>query len=191
MDIIDLSKDESYKLPAYELESKEYLLIKYLNKFYSNQINFDKMIPIILGESKISLRIMDWFVTNYSKKKCTCFQNKYDNKNIIVYLGYKSQLKAYSKKLFDPFCRRERIYISDNYGKTYCTTIGQLNFFRWAIKNGILDYIYEYLENIEIDMNKSIKQLYKNNKMNKKREISISVSKSVNRHDIKVIVKFD
>ena len=33
------------------------------------------------------------------------------------------------------------------------TTIGQLNFFKWAIDNKILDYIERYYDEIEKDMN--------------------------------------
>ena len=75
------------------------------------------------------------------------YKNISDN-YLIVYLNYKSQLKAYSKKQFDPFCRRERIlfYVGKYNGvdnDPLRTTVGQLNFFRWAIQNKILDYIYD------------------------------------------------
>ena len=74
---------------------------------------------------------MDWFVTNYSKKHNICYLTK-NNKNInfIVYLDYKNQLKAYSKKQFDPFCRRERISFNDINNNEIITTVGQLNFFQ-------------------------------------------------------------
>ena len=47
------------------------LLLKNLLEFYENEENLEKMLKIITGESKISLRIVDWFVTNYSKKYFT------------------------------------------------------------------------------------------------------------------------
>ena len=65
---------------------------------------------IINGESKISLRIVDWFVTNYSKKNFTVYETQ-QNTRFKVYHDYKLKLKAYSKKRFDPFCRWERISI--------------------------------------------------------------------------------
>ncbi len=44
------------------------LLLNNLMKFYNKNNNLDKILPIINGESTISLRLIDWFVTNYSKK---------------------------------------------------------------------------------------------------------------------------
>ena len=48
------------------------LLMKNLKDYYSNTENMDKVIQIINGQSNISLRIVDWFTTNYSKKFYTC-----------------------------------------------------------------------------------------------------------------------
>ena len=117
-------------------------------------------------------------------------------KNFIVYLDYKSQLKAYSKKQFDPFCRRERISFIDHDNNELITTVGQLNFFRWAIENNILDYIKENYEIIENDMNNSLRNLYKkkdgtDNSRRKRTELSISATKTVNKHNVSIIVQFD
>ena len=43
------------------------LLLSTLNIFYQKDNNIDKMLSIINGQSSISLRLVDWFVTNYSK----------------------------------------------------------------------------------------------------------------------------
>ena len=57
----------------------------------------NNMLRIINGESRISLRIVDWFVTNYSKKNNIYYKlNKGDH--FTVYQSYKSQLKSFSKK---------------------------------------------------------------------------------------------
>ena len=45
--------------------------------FYENKEHLQQIISIINGESKISLRIVDWFVTNYAKKNYTMY--KLDN----------------------------------------------------------------------------------------------------------------
>ena len=50
------------------IDTQSDLLLEKLLQFYNSNNNFDKMINIINGTSKISLRIVDWFVTNYSKK---------------------------------------------------------------------------------------------------------------------------
>ena len=44
------------------------LLLSKLMQFYGKDNNLENMLKIINGESKISLRIVDWFVTNYAKK---------------------------------------------------------------------------------------------------------------------------
>ena len=92
--------------------------------------------------------------------------------NINVFQSYKSQLKAYSKKKFDPFCRRNRINFNCN-GKIIDTTIGQLNFFKWAINNLILDYILINKKDIENDMNTSLKNIKKQSSIKKQGERKI------------------
>jgi hypothetical protein len=185
------------------ISSKKDLLMESIIQFFAIKENLDKVKYIINGndsknKNKISLRILDWFVTNYSKKYNISYgvtlNNK--NKNFIVYLDYKSQLKAYSKKQFDPFCRRERILFFDHEGKEIITTVGQLNFFRWALENKIIDFILDNFQEIENDMNTSLRNLYKKkngeDKSRRKRtELSISATKKVNKHDVSIIVQFD
>jgi len=180
------------------IHSKKDLLMNSLLQFFYHKENLDIVIPIITGKSNISLRILDWFVTNYSKKKNINYQieDKGKIKNFIVYLDYKSQLKAYSKRNFDPFCRRERISFIGHDTQELTTTVGQLNFFRWAIENNIIEYIYKNYEFIEKDMNGSLKNLYKKNengeKVRRKRtELSICATKTVNKHNVSIIVQFD
>ena len=129
------------------------ILLNKLLLFYKNTEYFDKMISIINGTSKISLRIVDWFVTNYSKKNYCVIENVETNERFKVYNDYKLKLKAYSKKKFDPFCRWDRINVP--YKDTMCvqTTLGQLNFFKWTIENNILEYIENNYSTIENDMN--------------------------------------
>ena len=109
------------------------LLLNNLMDFYRNEEYLSRMLKIITGESKISLRIVDWFATNYAKKYYTLYIINSTNENKIrfkVYFDYKLKLKAYSKKRFDPFCRWDRISIPYKNGTSIETTIGQLNFFR-------------------------------------------------------------
>jgi hypothetical protein len=105
-------------------------------------------------------------------------------------------LKAYSKKLFDPFCRRERISFIDHDNNELITTVGQLNFFRWAIENKIVEYITENYEDIETDMNVSLRNLYKKkegeeNMRRKRTELSISATKTINKHNVSIEVNFE
>tara|TARA_B100000963_G_scaffold202727_1_gene176535 strand:+ start:34844 stop:35395 length:552 start_codon:yes stop_codon:yes gene_type:complete len=170
------------------------ILLENLMKFYNKNNNIDKILPIINGESKISLRLIDWFVTNYSKKHFTIIKTK--DTRFKVYLDYKLKLKAYSKKRFDPFCRWDRITIPYDDDNLMETTIGQLNFFRWIIENNILSYIEKNIEDINKDMN-SRNSTSKNNKSKKtnktrkkREELSIFASKSIKKEKVQIIVEF-
>ena len=169
------------------------LLLTKLLEFYTENNNMKKMISIITGDSRISLRIVDWFATKYAKKYYTVYE--VNNKRFKVYNDYKLNLKAYSKKRFDPFCRWERISIPYEKDVFIQTTIGQLNFFKWAIQNGIVTYIENNYAEIESDMNlrHSIKNKDKTNdsKTRKKREeLSISATKSIKREEINITIEF-
>ena len=128
------------------------LLMTNLMKFYEEDNNLEKMLKIINGESPISLRIIDWFATNYAKKFFTVYEVGV-NRRFKVYVDYKLKLKAYSKRRFDPFCRWDRITIPYSNGTFIQTTIGQLNFFKWALENGVVAYIEKNYGTIEDDMN--------------------------------------
>ena len=113
-----------------------------------------------------------------------------------VYVDYKLRLKAYSKRRFDPFCRWDRITIPYKENLHIQTTIGQLNFFKWAIENDIIKYIEDNYDTIEKDMNKrnstARKKEKKAKKTRKKREeLSISATKSIKKEKVEIVVKFN
>jgi hypothetical protein len=172
-----------------------------LNGNYNPVNNLDKMLKLITGESKISLRIVDWFATNYSKKYYTLYVIDASADNVTrrfkVYDDYKLKLKAYSKKRFDPFCRWDRISIPYTNGKFIETTIGQLNFFKWALENKVIDYIEQNYIEIEKDMNnrnstsKRKEIVTDNSKTRKKREeLSVSATKSIKKEKVEIVVQF-
>lgn len=182
------------------------LLLKNLMIFYNTEDNdnLDKMLRIITGESKISLRIVDWFATNYAKKYYTLYVIDQTIENVArrfkVYDDYKLKLKAYSKKRFDPFCRWDRISIPYKDGNCIETTIGQLNFFKWALENKVVDYIEQNYETIEKDMNnrnstskrKELLLVGDNSKTRKKREeLSVSATKSIKKEKVEIVVQFN
>lgn len=183
------------------MNSQNELLMQNLMSFYAKSENMDIMIKIINGESNISLRIIDWFATNYAKKHFTVYDIK-DGKRFKVYIDYKLKLKAYSKKRFDPFCRWDRISIPYKDNSLVQTTLGQLNFFKWAIENHVIKYIEENYTNIERDMN-SRNSTAKNNSSNntsttsknktrkKREELSISASRSIKKENVQITVTFN
>lgn len=172
------------------------LILNNLMSFYNTDGNLEKILTIINGESSISLRIVDWFATNYSKQYCVTYKTENCDR-FKVYVDYKLKLRSYSKKRFDPFCRWERISIPYKGDTHIQTTIGQLNFFKWALENDVIKYIQDHYEEIESDMNSRNSTSKKRstpvgNKTRKKREeLSISASKSIYREDVKIVVKFD
>ena len=199
------------------------LLLTNLMEFYSEGSRLTKMLGIINGENRISLRIVDWFVTNYAKMNFTVYEilvkeGSTETTRFKVYQDYKLKLKAYSKKRFDPFCRWDRITIPYDENSSMETTIGQLNFFKWAIENKIIDYIQEHYTAIEKDMNarnstSKSKQAgvsvssdstadsstdssvdnsrTDNTKTRKKREeLSVSACKCIKKENVKIVVKF-
>lgn len=174
------------------------LLLQNLLEFYKEGDNMDKMLNIINGKSVISLRIIDWFATNYAKKNYTVYQLQGTEKRFKVYNDYKLKLKAYSKRRFDPFCRWERINIPYKEDSFIQTTIGQLNFFKWALENNVIDYIEQNFKSIELDMN-SRNSTSKNKKTDvnlkktrkKREELSVSASKSIKKEKVEIVLKFD
>ena len=216
-----------YTASCANASTQDDLLLHNLMNFYDNEENMNKIQTIVNGESKVSLRIIDWFVTNYAKKHDTEYKIRMRTgilKDLIedctfkVYHRYKLQLKAYSKRKFDRFCRWDRISIPCNKNGEEClmeTTIGQLNFFKWAIDNKILDYIERYYEEIEKDMNARNSSSRRNTtsstdssetstedavapttktdgKTRKKRqELSVSASKCIKKEMVQIVVTFD
>jgi hypothetical protein len=176
------------------------MLMENLKKFYrDNPDKLDTMLHIINGESEVSLRIVDWFATNYAKQQFTVYKMK-NGKRFKVYADYKLKLRAYSKKRFDPFCRWERITIPYKTDTAIQTTIGQLNFFKWAIENEVIDYIKANYAAIETDMNHRNSTSRRRQqgtdtsgtKTRKRREeLSISASKSIKHEEVEIMVKFD
>ena len=180
------------------LQTQNSLLLENLMNYYNKNGNLEKILKIINGEAPLSLRLIDWFATNYSKKFFTVYMLKNEQGKeyrFKVYIDYKLKLKAYSKKRFDPFCRWDRINIPFKEDTYVQTTIGQLNFFRWVLENKILDYIDKHYDEINKDMikrNSTTKnRKEKGNQTRKTREeLSVSASKSIKRETVEIVVSF-
>lgn len=150
---------------------KEQLLLKSLIEFYKQQKCLDLLLCFLKGHKKrLSLRLLDWLVTNYCKHHPIIVYDKFDQRcnTQFMYLAYKNNLKSYSKKFFDAFARRQRIFYNYNHmvrkinkeqieqyydsSEGFVTTIAQLNAFRFFITFGIIDYAIQHLEEVEYDM---------------------------------------
>jgi hypothetical protein len=171
---------------AMEIQSKEQLVLHRLATFYGQEDVLTRVRSILTGESKISLRLVDWLVTNYAKKHNVSYMTK-QGRHVIVYLAYKAHLKAYSKKMFDPFCRWKRIqFLGMN------TTVGQLNFFEWAIQDEVLEYLETHYDEVQADMDECSTTIApKDGERRKRHELSRSATKAMCLHSVTVRVSFD
>ena len=151
-----------------KIHCKQELIISSLQRFYTGREDLAEIVELLKGTSEVSLRLIDWFVTNFSKTHSTSYI--LHGQEFVVYMNYKNQLKAYSKKLFDPFCRRERISFQIPGHEAFLTTVGKLNFFRWALEKGILEYIKGHQPEIEKEMNVAMKEQTKARSTNTSRD---------------------
>jgi len=109
----------------------------------------DTVVPIIEQKSTLSLRALDWTVTNFSKKFRIII--RHNNDIIDIHEAYKAALSHYRRRNFDPFRRRTRLYFSVD-DKQYETTCGQLCFLVWAMRMGVCNFATTHADAIEKDM---------------------------------------
>jgi|688.fasta_scaffold226844_1 hypothetical protein len=186
------------------LSQSECLLISML-EFYSVPKRINTLVSVVKQKATISLRILDWFPTNYAKYNKVFINDK------NVYLKYKDQLKAYSKKNFDPFCRRERIFLKfdvdslskvekvnfeyffldkneqnhyENREDGIITTVAQMNFFKWCIENNIIEYVFDNILDVGRDMVENI------SKRNKYKDKTRSTNGGITKTTMKIVVSF-
>lgn len=126
-------------------------LLEALKLFYSHPRRLQDLTDCLRGPTRVSLRVLDWLVTNYAKRVNIVYPTT-PHSAFNIHNSYKSQLRGYRKARFDPFCRRERLTWTDPQGRRFETTTGQLNFFRWAMTTGVVSYCRLHAKTIEADM---------------------------------------
>jgi hypothetical protein len=143
-----------------------------LTNFYNKQQYINELLEIL--ESDMSLRIFDWFSTNYSKKNIVILNN--NTRGFDIHQKYKLQLKSYQKKHFDPFCRKNKIiFVYNDKGDSIDTSCGQLCFFKWCFENDIVSYVKEHMKEIEQDMKHSTSK----SKSKSRNQLSSHASRSI------------
>jgi hypothetical protein len=200
--IFSMSSDKELNLEIINnisITCQEINILKNLESFYEDKYNTNIFLKFIDSKINISIRLIDYFITKFSKNNKTNYKLIENNNEYVfnVHSSYKQQLKIYQKKYFDPFSRGDRIpYFLNN--TCIITTIGQLNFFKWFISKRIMDYIIENQKNIEIEMNynnKKDKIKFKNFNMKKYKSNKIIHdvynNKQINKNNNnKIYVKF-
>jgi hypothetical protein len=197
-----------FNMNTFFKSKREMIIYKMVKDFFikiCSKKTIEKMVNIIEKNSDISLRILDWFVTKYTKKKINIIIDNEEVKEFDVHISYKGQLKSFKKKIFDPFKRKEPckfnfVWDPADPARKVTTTLAQLNFFKWAITNRIIDYVETNLIHITKAMNQSNKDDRKKKKdkkvkrENKEKEnlIKINVSKKENTDDeVEITLTFD
>jgi hypothetical protein len=115
-----------------------------LQEWYAENEDRTKQLErVVKGEAEFSLREIDWFVTNYSARNPVVYTLP-SGKVVDVNGDYKDVLKSFHKVGFDAF-KRKGTDPSE-------APLRQMNFFRWAIENGVVDYVAQHAKTIESDM---------------------------------------
>lgn len=129
------------------MNSKDKLLLQSLRTFYDDPNNANEAKRLLGSKSKISLRVIDWLVTTHAKRhRIFCML---DNGSVFdIHSSYKAQLRSFSKQRFDIFRRGQRITFTLG-DEDVETTLAQLTFVRWLIRNNIIRYYEEHSREIE------------------------------------------
>lgn len=176
----------------------EVALLDRLCEYYNQNPNaFRVMIDVVRGssvnsalcngfdsipESNISLRMIDFFVTSYTKmanqhgaiiqSHCQIDDVQYrrnlnEIRELDTYGLYRRELQFYNKRLFDPFARVIRSggvrklnlyynlqHFTRGADEVHClsTTAAQLNFFRWFTENDLMPLIRKNMRFIRIQI---------------------------------------
>ena len=161
------------------------LLLASLVRFYDDPRNLHQLLPILNQTSSMSLRVIDYFCTSYSKK------GVYIN-NLNIHENYKIQLKSYKKAGFDCFCREEKVKLVIQDYEIH-TSLAQLSFMRWFIETEVIDYVQSNYEAIEKDMMQvfaSRQKVKTDNKLPKNAKTTSPTTKSISKREGAIEMQF-
>jgi len=124
-------------------KSDEVLLISVLEWYNDDAKHVKQFMNIVKRKNGMSLRVIDWLVTNFSKSHSVTIESAGIPRDLNR--DYQKNLSAYNKRNMDPFARRNKISVTvthdDKTEEKRSTTIGQLNFFRWFGRNNVASYL--------------------------------------------------
>lgn len=119
-------------------------------------------VPIVAECNPVSLRMLDWLCTNYAKRRSVvCLRRSgpdTDVEFVDICQRYKNECTEFRRAGFDPFARAhgkqsdDWILRCDIDGRTFKTTVAQLNFLRWAHENEVLRYASDHRAEIAAEM---------------------------------------
>lgn len=134
-----ISKDEG----SFELSEADQVLLDSVLEWYNEDMdNVTSFLDTVKRKNGMSLRVIDWLVTNFSKTNSVTIETNGIPRDLNR--DYQKNLNAYNKRNMDPFARRRKIVVVINKSgiiEKRSTTVGQLNFFRWFGRNKVGEYL--------------------------------------------------
>ena len=179
---------------ASDVTDREKNVLRELIRFYTVE-KLEIIKPLINQEHDISLRLIDWTLTNYGKKKCVKYPLP-NGKIVDVHESYKNYMSSYSRNtLFDLFRRGKclKVIYGHNHEHYIISSVKQLNSFRCVLEINLLDYIRANKDKIEEDHRMALRRSADNKKCNsrkKRQELSSSIYKKCLKHTYKVTITF-
>jgi hypothetical protein len=144
------------------------------------------------GITPLSVGLLNWFNTNYSKEYAVAYTlvRGGRERRINVWTSYCAALHGHKKEHFDPFARgikKGKGLVIRHGEHELNTTIRQMNYFMWAIRNGVCDYVIKHAAEIYADM---IKRGRNNRALDgKKRKISVYARSRVTADQVTIAVE--
>lgn len=135
------SIDSNYSVPDIKLTENEPRLPLGLSKFYSNDMNW-KSFTQLVNQHTLSLRLIEYAITIYAVEHSSSYIK--NGRPFYISASYKTHLNILHKSNFDPCAREPRILY-----RGVTTSIKQLQFFYWALSNGVIAWIMKNLDTIK------------------------------------------
>ena len=134
--------------------------------FFQDDVLDRLVVPLVTSQALVSLRLIDWFVINYSRKHRIAIS---PSRHLLgVYESYRTWLHRWRRDLFDAVRRGVRVYFRHR-EVVYETTVAQLNYVYWSSIMGVIVYAKEHVLDISKHMIKCITECRNNSKGAKKR----------------------
>jgi hypothetical protein len=172
------------------LDRKQLLVLEDVIAFYTPTQIRNVLLPVLNSNpGTISLRALNWLVTNYAKKHSIVYKQNVPGvgeKIVNIYDEYKNCLWKYRRCRFDPFRRKHRLHFCFE-GQKYTTTVGQLNFLYWAKRYGVLEFAYQHACQIERDLSIAMAQKHAQGKSEKNKKTRRLITP--NKKDIATVVE--
>lgn len=142
--------------------AKTELILSKLRTRIRNDPNMCEWMVQTLVHPPVSLRCIEWLSSSYSRRNdVSYYVPKPEGGRTLFHLhsSYKSQIKAYTRKNFDPFKRKTSVSIflpsmakTKQSGDQVESTVSQINFFRWVYDYNVLQYATKHSAEILHDI---------------------------------------